>query len=65
MDRLRSIVAAMSAEEQTYLTQREQESAASIRYAKVSFAGASLLALVLVGLGCVYRRATRRRNARR
>jgi signal transduction histidine kinase len=66
MDRLRSVVGTMSAEEQNYLLQREQDSAASIRNARISFAGASFLALVLVGLAYVFlsrELATRQRTA--
>jgi signal transduction histidine kinase len=48
MDQLRSVLAAMAAEEQGLLHLRDRESVDSIRNATVSFAGASLIALFMV-----------------
>jgi signal transduction histidine kinase len=54
MDRLRGLIAEMSNDEHGYLEQREADSRAGVRYAIVSFAGASLLALLMAGLAYVF-----------
>lgn len=54
MDNLRGLIGEMLAEENRHLERRETDSRAGIRYAIVSFAGASLVALLMVGLAYVF-----------
>jgi signal transduction histidine kinase len=63
MDHLRGLIAEMSDEEHGYLEQRETDSRAGVRYAIFSFAGASLVALLMAGLAYVFlQRELRSRN---
>lgn len=68
MDQLRRIIGQMLASERAYLTERENESRIGIRSAIVSFAGASLIAILMVGVAYVFlgrEIAARNRNAAR